>query len=124
MSPPAHEPARPKLLDRLRHACRVRHYSRRTEDCYHDWCRRFILFHGVRHPETMAEPEVNAFLTHLAVDRHVAASTQNQALAALLFLYGAVLLRPLDQLSGEDSGSFALAADRRHVAARPAVASN
>ncbi len=97
---PAQDPVRPKLLDRLRHACRVRHYSRRTEDCYHDWCRRFILFHGVRHPETMAEPEVNAFLTHLAVDRHVSASTQNQALAALLFLYEHVLGRPLDRIEG------------------------
>ena len=92
-------PQPPKLLDRLRHACRVRHYSIRTEDAYHDWCRRFILFHKVRHPETMAEPEVNAFLTHLAVDRHVAASTQNQAMAALLFLYEAVLRRPLNELN-------------------------
>jgi integron integrase len=77
----------------------VRHFSRRTEDAYHDWCRRFILFHDIRHPETMAELEVNAFLTHLAVDRSVAASTQNQALSALLFLYDAVLGRPLDQLT-------------------------
>ena len=82
------------------HACRVRHDSRRTEDAYHNWCRRFILFHGVRHPETMAEPEVNAFLTHLAVARRVSASTQNQALAALLFLYDDVLGRPLDQTVG------------------------
>jgi integron integrase len=88
----------PKLLDRLRHACRVRHYSPRTEDAYHQWCRRFILFHRVRHPREMGEPEVNAFLTHLAVDRAVAASTQNQAMAALLFLYDAVLGRPLDRL--------------------------
>jgi integron integrase len=81
-------------------ACRARHYSRRTEDAYHDWCRRFVLFHRVRHPATMAEPEVNAFLTHLAVDRSVSASTQNQALSALLFLYGHVLGRPLDRLGG------------------------
>lgn len=99
MSLPDPNPAQPKLLDRLRHACRVRHYSRRTEDAYHDWCRRFILYHGIRHPETMGEPEVNAFLTHLAVGRHVSASTQNQALAALLFLYDDVLRRPLNQLS-------------------------
>ena len=91
-------PTPPKLLDRVRHACRVRHYSIRTEDAYHDWCRRFILFHKIRHPETMAEPEVNAFLTHLAVERNVAASTQNQALCALLFLYEQVLKRPLDEL--------------------------
>src|SRR5690242_5309352 len=90
----------PKLLDRLQHACRARHYSPRTEDAYHDWCRRFILFHGKRHPQEMAEPEVNAFLTHLAVDGHVAASTQNQALSALLFLYQYVLNRPLDRLDG------------------------
>src|SRR6476659_3747558 len=89
----------PKLLDRVRHACRVRHYSIRTEDAYHDWAERFIRFHGIRHPNTMAEPEVNAFLTHLAVERNVTASTQNQALAALLFLYEIVLARPLDRLS-------------------------
>src|SRR5262245_64348385 len=67
VSPPVQNPEQPKLLERLRHACRVRHFSRRTEDAYHNWCRRFILFHGIRHPETMGEPEVNAFLTHLAV---------------------------------------------------------
>ena len=94
----AADPKQPKLLDRVRHACRVRHYSIRTEDAYHDWCERFIRFHGIRHPDTMGEPEVNAFLTHLAVDRNVAASTQNQALCALLFLYEHVLGRPLDQL--------------------------
>jgi integron integrase len=91
-------PQPPKLLDRVRHACRVRHFSRRTEDAYHDWCRRYILFHKIRHPETMAEPEVNAFLTHLAVERSVAASTQNQALCALVFLYEVVLKQPLDEL--------------------------
>ncbi|MFO0805072.1 MAG: integron integrase [Gemmataceae bacterium] len=88
----------PKLLDRLRHACRVRHYSIRTEDAYHDWARRFILYHDKRHPDAMAEPEVNAFLTHLAVEAKVAASTQNQALCALLFLYEHVLDKPLDRL--------------------------
>jgi integron integrase len=91
-------PQAPKLLDRVRHACRVRHYSIRTEDAYHDWARRYVLFHGKRHPEAMAEPEVNAFLTHLAVERNVAASTQTQALCALLFLYDAVLKKPLDEL--------------------------
>jgi integron integrase len=95
-APPPNPP--PKLLDRLRAACRVRHLSPRTEDAYHDWAERFIRFHGIRHPEAMAEPEVNAFLTHLAVEQHVAASTQNQALCALLFLYDAVLGRPLNQL--------------------------
>jgi integron integrase len=91
-------PRPPKLLDRVRHACRVRHYSIRTEDAYHAWAEQYILFHGVRHPETMGEAEVNAFLTDLAVVRRVSASTQNQAMAALLFLYDAVLRRPLDEL--------------------------
>src|SRR3954469_20975913 len=96
---PMSAPPPPKLLDRVRQACRVRHYSIRTEDAYADWAERFIRFHGIRHPNTMGEPEVNAFLTHLAVERRVAASTQNQALSALLFLYDAVLARPLNQLS-------------------------
>jgi hypothetical protein len=78
MSTPAPQP--PKLLDRLRQACRVRHYSIRTEDAYHAWAERFIRFHGLRHPQEMAEPEVNAFLTDLAVNDHVAASTQPQEL--------------------------------------------
>jgi integron integrase len=95
--PPSGEP---KLLDRLRAACRVRHYSIRTEDAYHDWVKRFILFHQKRHPLEMAEPEVNAFLTDLAVNGHVAASTQNQALAAILFLYKHVLERPLGRVEG------------------------
>ena len=81
----------PKLLDRLREACRVRHYSIRTEDAYHDWCRRYILFHGKRHPADMGAAEINAFLTDLAVRGNVAVSTQNQALCAVLFLYKAVL---------------------------------
>ncbi len=94
----ASEPKPPMLLDRVRRACRVRHYSIRTEEAYHDWCERFIRFHNIRHPDSMAEPEVNAFLTHLAVERNVAASTQNQALCALLFLYNVVLARPLNPL--------------------------
>jgi site-specific recombinase XerD len=72
-------------------AVRSRHYSPRTEEAYVGWIRRFILFHGKRHPDEMAEPEITAFLSHLATERHVAASTQNQALAALLFLYHRVL---------------------------------
>ena len=87
--PPAAQP--PKLLDRLRHACRVRHDSLRTEEAYHDWCRRFILFHHKRHPQEMGAAEINQFLTHLAVEGRVAASTQNQAFSALLFLYRDVL---------------------------------
>src|SRR3954469_14406366 len=97
---PMSAPPPPKLLDRVRQACRVRHYSIRTEDAYHDWAERFIRFHGIRHPQEMAEPEVNAFLTHLAVEGHVAASTQNQALCALLFLYEHVLDKPLDRIEG------------------------
>jgi len=81
----------PRLLDRLRDAIRVRHYSIRTEDAYAQWVRRFILFHNKRHPSAMGADEVNAFLTHLAVEGHVAASTQAQALSALLFLYRHVL---------------------------------
>lgn len=96
----AEHPQPPRLLDRLRQACRVRHYSLRTEDAYHDWAKRFILFHNKRHPQEMGEREVNAFLTNLAVERNVAASTQNQALAALLFLYEHVLGRPLNRMEG------------------------
>jgi integron integrase len=83
--------AAPKLLDRVREAIRVRHYSRRTEESYVGWIRRFILSHGKRHPSTMGEREVVAFLSHLAVRGQVAASTQNQALHALVFLYREVL---------------------------------
>jgi integron integrase len=93
--PPQHQP---KLLDRLREALRSRHYSRRTEEAYHHWVKRFILFHNVRHPAEMAEPEINAFLTHLAVKEKVSASTQNQALSALLFLYRCVLDREIGNL--------------------------
>ena len=88
----------PKLLDRLSQELRVRHYSRRTEQTYRYWVRRFIFFHGVRHPAEMAEPEINAFLTHLAVDEKVSASTQNQALSALLFLYRHVIGRQVGEL--------------------------
>ena len=86
------------LMDRLRAAIRVRHYSWRTEEAYRQWVRRFILFHGKRHPESMGEPEVSAFLSHLAVDRNVAASTPNQALSAILFLYTHGFGRDLDWL--------------------------
>jgi integron integrase len=80
-----------RLLDRLRHAIRTRHYSYRTEQAYVDWTRRFIHFHGKRHPQELGAKEVGDFLSHLAVDRHVASSTQTQARSALLFLYGHVL---------------------------------
>ena len=83
-----------KLLDRVRNAIRVRHYSPRTEEAYVGWIRRFILFHNRRHPLEMGESEIDAFLTHLATQRNVSASTQTQALSALLFLYREVLDRP------------------------------
>ena len=84
-------PRQPKLLERMRIHLRTRHYSIRTEEAYIDWARRFILFHGKRHPRDMGAVEVEAFLSHLAVERHVSASTQNQAKAALLYLYKQVL---------------------------------
>ncbi|MFT5461063.1 MAG: integron integrase [Myxococcota bacterium] len=79
------------LLEQVRRAIRVRQYSPRTEEAYVSWIRRFILYHGKRHPREMGHAECTAFLSHLATDRQVAASTQNQALAALLFLYRHVL---------------------------------
>ncbi len=81
----------PRLLDHTRLIMRRQHYSLRTERAYLTWIRRFILFHDKRHPRDMAAPEIEAFLTHLAIDAHVAAPTQNQALSALLFLYRQVL---------------------------------
>jgi len=89
---------KPKLLDPVRHEIRTRHYSRRTEKAYTHWIKRFIFFHGVRHPPEMGEAEVTQFLSSLAVDGNVAGSTQNQALSALLFLYRAVLGQPLPWL--------------------------
>lgn len=80
----------PKLLDQVRSAIRVRHYSRRTEDSYVHWIRRFILFHGKRHPSEMGEREITAFLSDLAVTKHVAACGQNQALAAILAVHASV----------------------------------
>ena len=93
MVDPADRP-KPKLLDRVRHEIRTRHYSRRTEKAYIHWIKRFIFFHAVRHPAEMGEAEVTRFLSCLAVEGQVAASTQNQALTALLFLYKAVLQQP------------------------------
>ena len=97
---PSVAPGPPRLLDQVREAIRVRHLARNTERAYVHWVKRFILFHGRRHPRDMAEREVQSFLTGLAVRDHVAASTQNQALAALLFLYEHVLGRPLDRMEG------------------------
>jgi site-specific recombinase XerD len=94
----------PRLLDRLRDELRVRHYSARTEEAYVGWVRRFVRFHGMHHPSELGQSDVSAFLTHLAMVRGVSASTQNQALGAILFLYGKVLGRPL-----EERASFARA---------------
>lgn len=95
------EPTSKKLLDRVRDAIRLKHYSIRTEQSYINWIKRYVFFHNVRHPDEMGAAEVEAFLTHLAVNENVAASTQNQALSALLFLYREVLkkdLGPIDAL--------------------------
>lgn len=91
--------AEAKLLDRMRDLLRTEHYSIRTEKAYVQWAKRYILFHQKRHPSAMGAPEVNEFLTHLAVERHVSASTQGQALAALLFLYRDVLREELPWLT-------------------------
>ena len=93
---PAAQP--PRLLDQLRREIRVRHYSIRTEHTYVDWVRRFIVFHNRRHPKDMGAAEINAYLSHLASDRNVAASTQNQALCAVLFLYKHVIGREVGEL--------------------------
>ena len=85
------EPRPKKLLDQVRDAIRLKHYAYRTEETYVQWVRRSILFHHKRHPNEMGTAEIEAFLTHLAVQEQVAASTQNQALNAILFLYREVL---------------------------------
>ena len=94
------EPRAPRLLDRVRAALRARHYSRRTEGVYVAWIRRYILFHDKRHPTDMGAPEITRFLSSLAVEGNVAASPQNQALSALLFLYRDVLEVDLPWLDG------------------------
>jgi site-specific recombinase XerD len=89
------EPQPRKLLDQVWDVMRLKHYSYRTEQSYVDWIRRYILFHNKRHPKEMGSLEIEAFLTHLAVKERVAASTQNQAFSALLFLYRQVLRQEL-----------------------------
>ena len=95
---PPRSPGSPRLLDQVRSAIRVRHYSLRTEKSYVHWIRRFILFHGKRHPRELGAPEISGFLNHLAVEGEVASSTQNQALNALVFLYRWVLGRDAPEL--------------------------
>ena len=94
------EGQKPKLLDQVRQILRMRHYSLRTEEAYCQWIRRFILFHNKRHPAKMGGDEITQFLSHLALKRRVSASTQNQALAGLLFLYRQVLEIDLPWLDG------------------------
>lgn len=89
---------KPRLMDQVRDALRRQHYSLRTEQAYCEWIRRFIIFHDRRHPREMGTPEITEFLSHLAVDRNVSASTQNQAFSALLFLYKKVLDLPLAKI--------------------------
>lgn len=90
--------SKPKLLDQVRMFMRARRYSLRTEQAYLDWIRRFILFNDKRHPRDLGEKEITDFLTNLAAQHHVAASTQNQALSALLFLYQQFFERKLGRL--------------------------
>jgi integron integrase len=99
-----------RLLDEMREALRSRHYSPRTEKAYCAWVRRYIRFHKLRHPAEMTEPEINEFLTHLAVEEKVAASTQNQALSAILFLYRHVIFYELGDL-----GDVARARKPKHL---------
>lgn len=94
-------PAQPKLLDQMRDQLRKRHYSFRTEQSYLSWVKRYIHFHKLTHPKEMGVQEVEQFLTHLAVARNVAASTQNQALNAIIFLYNQVLKTPLSGINAQ-----------------------
>jgi integron integrase len=89
---------KPKLLDQVRNALRTKHYSMKTEKAYVHWIRRYVLFHNKRHPKDMGEKEINEFLTHLAVKEKVSASTQNQALCAIIFLYKHVLNKEIGKL--------------------------
>ena len=93
-------PPKPKLLDQVRQAIRTRHYSYKTEKSYVGWIKRFIFFHNKRHPAEMAEAEIARFLSSLAIERHVSASTQNQALNSILFLYREVLRKDIGYVNG------------------------
>jgi len=95
--PPRNAQKPRKLLDRLRDRIRLKNYSYRTEKTYVGWVRRYILFHNKRHPQEMGRAEIESFLTHLAVERNVAPSTQNQALHAILFLHREVLEQPIPE---------------------------
>jgi len=93
-------PPKPKLLDQVRQAIRMRHYSPKTEESYIHWIKRFIFFHNKRHPAEMGEKEIAQFLSSLASELHVSASTQNQALNAILFLYREVLRKEIGYVDG------------------------
>jgi len=93
---PTSKPQEKKLLDQVRDHLRLKHYSFRTEETYVSWIKRFILFHGKRHPRDMGAAEIEAFVMHLAVERNVAVTTQNQALSAILFLYKYVLKKEVE----------------------------
>ena len=107
-----------KLLDQVREAIRVRHYSRRTEEAYAHWIRRYIVFHGKVHPATLGANALKKFLEWLAVEQRVSASTQNQALSALLFLYREVLGVPIGEIGpGQRSrGLLAIPGNARRTA--------
>jgi integrase len=92
--------SRPKLLDQVRQATRTRHYSNKTEKAYVHWIKRYIFFHDKRHPLEMAEPEIAQFLSNLATEGRVSASTQNQAFNAILFLYNEVLSKKIGLIDG------------------------
>ena len=94
------EKRKPKLLDLVRHKIQALHYSPRTEKTYIGWIKQFIFFHGKRHPVDMAEKEINEFLSFLAIKKHVTASTQNQALCAIVFLYRHVLNKDIGLMDG------------------------
>src|SRR5437870_6407234 len=98
-APPTSAP-RPRLLDQVRQVIRTRHYSYMTEKAYVHWIKRFIFFHNKRHPAEMGEVEIGRFLSTLATDFHVSASTQNQALNALLFLYREILKKDIGYVNG------------------------
>ena len=98
-SPPS-SAAKPKLLDQVRQAIHMRHYSYRTEKAYVHWIKRFIFFHNKRHPAEMGEAEIGRFLSALATDSRVSASTQNQALNALLFLYREIVKKDIGYVNG------------------------
>jgi hypothetical protein len=105
LEPKRYAPDKVKLLDQVRQTIRLKQYSIRTEESYVGWIRKFILFHGKRHPAEMKEGEVVAFLSHLANHAKVTASTQNQAFSALLFLYRHVLKQELGEIEGVERAS-------------------